>query len=94
MLNRGRSNGYEALLEAARVDDPDAKVGFGDHDAPVETRGTGVLGLRWARKNMSVHSCRPRESLTSRLVQDLRSAWLLFLFGAASRHLCSPRLPI
>ena len=40
--NRGgfTPSGHKALLEAARVDDPDAQGWFGDHDAPAESRGT------------------------------------------------------
>ena len=102
--NRGgfTPSGHEVFLEAARVDDPDAQVWFGDHEAPVESRGIRVLGTplgtaEYVRAQLQAIG-ESRQLPLDRIpaVQDLQSAWLLLLFCVASRstyylrvHICS-----
>ncbi len=89
------------MLTAARIEDPEAEIWFGDLQAPAELRGICVLGTPLgtaecvqAQLQATVES---HELLLSRipLIPDLQSAFLLLLFCASSRatynlRVCNP----
>ena len=99
--NRGgfTPSGHEVLLEAARVDDPDAQVWFGDHGAPVESRGIRVLGTplgtaEFVRAQLqAIGEC--HQLLLDRIpaVQDLpKCVAALALLCCSAFDLLSPRM--
>ena len=91
--NRGgfEPPGHAALLEVARMADPEAKLWFGDKEDRPEERGIRVLGTplgsdEFVRVQLQ-STVDSHWLLFHRIpaVQDLQSAWLLLLFCAASR---------
>ena len=98
--NRGgfEPPGHAALLEVARMADPEAKLWLGDLEDRLEERGIRVLGTPLGsdefvtvQLQLTVDS---HPLLLDRIpvVQDLQSAWFLLLFCAVSRYLrvCRP----
>ena len=83
--------GHAALLEVARMADPEAKLWFGDLEDRPEERGIRVLGTplgsdEFVRVQLQL-TVDSHRLLLDRIpaVQDLQSAWLLLLFCAVSR---------
>ena len=83
--------GHDALLRAAQIVNPRAKLCHGDLDAPAAEPGVRVLGTPLGhRAYVEAQLQRTRDDHQQLLdglplVQNLQSAWLLLLFCAATR---------
>ena len=92
---------HDVLFAAARMEDPNAQIWFGDLQTPAGLRGIRVLGTPLGTEEFVQAQLRTtvgsHELLLSRipLVPDLQSAFLLLLFCASSRatfylRVCNP----
>ena len=97
-FRRTRASWGGRILRIAQVADPDARVWFGDHALPLAERGIRVLGTplgHWSCVQAQLRSkAASHRVLLERIpsIQDLQSAWLLFLFCASPRANCFLRV--